>query len=1092
MPKIYDNQEISLLSGLEDALRRSYKSDICTAYFNLRGWKKLASIVDEYNPENGGKCRLMLGMYGVNTEFKKELVENGEDGIDREKAKKLKLEAVSNFKKQLELGVPKNQDEKGLRQLAQQLKEKKVQIKCFTGYPLHAKLYLTFNNTDFAKKIGLLGSSNLTFAGLERQGELNIDVLDQQTCEHLCRWFEEKWEDHFCLDISQEIIDIIEKSWAGENPYSPYHIYIKMAYHLSEEARRGLADFFMPEELKNTLFDFQSAAVKIATHYVSQRGGVLIGDVVGLGKTFMAITIAKILEEENGWQTLILCPKNLEEMWDSYVQRWGIRGRVISTSMVQKQLPKLQRHHLVILDESHNFRNPQGKRYQAVKDYILQNDSKCVLLSATPYNKTYQDLSAQLGLFLDRDEDIGVHPTKFLSEEEKNFEGTTSSLKAFENSTHPEDWQQLMSQFLIRRTRSFIKTNYGIQDKQGKFYIKDQKGNKKFFPDRVPKTIKYDIDEQYRRLFSEKIVDMINQLELPRYDLSRYKKSGLTNQLSKREVTIFKDLERAHAQPKGFCRINLFKRLESSGFAFLMSIQRHILRNCIFIYAIENGEDLMIREKGNDVISDAFDDQEGGIVGLSDSSGEKVEGYLFIDYGRYYEKAREKYDEYKKKKGVEWIKSSYFKENLLKDLKKDTENLLDLLKESSQWNPDKDLKLKKLIDLIEKDGLKKAIIFSQSRETAKYLYDQLSRRKSKKIGLVFGGMDHIQDIIERFSPMSNNQKAVLEDEIDILVATDVLSEGQNLQDCDTVINYDLPWAIIKLIQRVGRVDRIGQESDKISCYSFLPDEGLEELIRLKSRIKDRLKENAEVIGTDEQFFQDEEQVLVDLYNEASGVLDKEIMENIDLPSYALEIWNKAVKEDPEIEKKIKEMPNSVHSSKISPDRNNGVLLFAKSHINNNLLEIDEEGHVLNENQKEILDKAACDPSTPSKEKMGHHYEMLKFGLDKIEDDLRPTSMIGRLGSNRSSRKKVYDLFEKIKNKNEEDEKIFHDIYEYPLLSDAEHVLARMFRRKLPEEELLNHIRERSNNETLVNKKESKKINEKPGIICSMGLVGTLK
>ena len=658
MPKIYDNRELSLLSGLEDALKRSHKSDICTAYFNLRSWKKLASIIDQYRPEDGNQCRLLLGMYSPDKDFKKELSGEEIKGIDRERAKKLKLEIVKNFKKQLELGVPSNADEKGLKKLIQQLRDKKVQIKCFTRYPLHAKLYLTFNDTDFASKIGFLGSSNLTFAGLQNQGELNIDILDQQACEHLHQWFEDKWSDKFCLDISQELIEIIEKSWAGDTPYLPYHIYIKMAYHLSEDARKGLADFFIPDELRDTLFDFQSAAVRIATHYVSRKNGVLIGDVVGLGKTVMAITVAKILEEENGWQTLILCPKNLKEMWDSYIQKYKIRGRIIPTTQVQTKLPALKRHHLVILDESHNFRNSQGKRYQIIKDYISRNDSRCILLSATPYNKTYQDLSSQLGLFLDRDADIGIRPTKFLTEEGDRFEGLTSSLKAFENSTYPEDWQQLMSQFLVRRTRSFIKKNYGSQDNQGRYYINAQEGERKFFPNRIPKTVKYDIDEQYQRLFSEGVVNMINDLNLSRYDLNKYKRGNL-NRLNEEEKKIFKDLERSRGLPKGFCRINLFKRLESSGFAFLKSIQRHILRNCIFIYAIEKNEDLKIKESGNDIIADSFDDQEGGMTGFTDSF-EEDEEYFSTEYEEYYRIAQDKYNEYKNKRRIKWISSTYF------------------------------------------------------------------------------------------------------------------------------------------------------------------------------------------------------------------------------------------------------------------------------------------------------------------------------------------------------------------------------------------------------------------------------------------------
>ena len=287
---------------------------------------------------------------------------------------------------------------------------------------------------------------------------------------------------------------------------------------------------------------------------------------------------------------------------------------------------------------------------------------------------------------------------------------------------------------------------------------------------------------------------------------------------------------------------------------------------------------------------------------------------------------------------------------------------------------------------------------------------------------------------------------------------------------------------------MGRVDRIGQESEKIFCYSFLPNEGLERLIKLKSRIKRRLQENAEVIGTDEQFFQGEDQVLLeDLYSEKSSVLDKEILEDIDLPSYALEIWNRAIKNDPELKEKIEEMPNSVHSSKRSTSGNR-VLLFAKTNISNNILEIDESYKIVNENQKDILDKAACEPNTPYQEKMNNHYKILRFGLKKIEEELKSIDMVGRLGSNRNPRKKAYKLFEKIQNKNEEDEKIINDIYEYPLLSNAEHTLARMFRRRLSDKEILDHIREWYRSETFLNKKESKRMNEKPRIICSIGLV----
>ena len=1108
MPKIYDNKQVSFLSGLSSALERSFRSDICTAYFNLRGWKKIASFIDTYKGEKEEQCRLLLGMYGPGYQLRQELLQDKSVWeIDNKKAKKLREGVLKKFRDQLMTGTPSNEDESGLRRLARQLKEKKVIVKCFTRHPLHAKLYLTFNKKEFAGKVGFLGSSNLTYAGLEKNGELNIDVLDQPTCEDLSQWFEDKWQDQFSLDISEQIAGLIEESWAGENLLLPYHVYMKMAYHLSEDARKGLTGFFIPKELKNVLFDFQSAAVRIAAHHVNNAGknGVLIGDVVGLGKTLMAIATAKILEEEHGGQTLLLCPKNLERMWDDQRQKWNLNGTVIPISQAQQKLPALRRHRVVIIDESHNLRNPNGKRYQIVKDYIAQNDSKCILLSATPYNKTYKDLSSQLGLFIDPDMDLGVRPHRFLKEQGGDFEGSPSTLKAFEESSYPEDWQQLMAQFLVRRTRSFIKENYGKIDKNGKYYIKDSSGNKKFFPERTAKTISYPVDEQYQKLFSEDVVNMINDLKLARYDLFQYKKKDLTR-LNSNENNLFKDLERSRGYPKGFCRINLFKRLESSGFAFLQSVQRHVLRNCIFIYAIETKQDLIVGEKGGEVIADAFDDKEAGIAGFQDENEYEYENekksWVFTDFESFYKKAGETYKQYKgqNKRNLRWISSSYFTDKLKEDLRKDVDQFISLLKKSQNWNPGKDLKLKKLEDLLKKRRNKKTLIFTQSRETARYLKTELKNRDLKDIDLITGGMDGIQKIIKRFSPRSNefNIKECSEPEINILVTTDVLSEGQNLQDCDTVINYDLPWAIIKLIQRVGRIDRIGQESDEIFCQSFMPDEGLENLINLRSRIQNRLRENAEVIGTDESFFENEQQVLVDLYNEKSKTLEKEILDDVDLSSFAWGIWNKGVKKDPSLEEKIKKLPDVVHASKEIEEKkkqqiedepqNEGVLLFAKSNINNYLLYLNEKGESLKEDQMRLLKVAECRPDTKPLERTEKHYAIVKSGLDLIQENLNQFSHANRLGTSRNPRRKLFEKLDCISKKTDKEEQIMDDIHNYPLSYDTEHTLNRMFRRKISDTEIFNFVQERHRNETLVNKKSRKRMDEKPRIICSMGIV----
>jgi len=231
---------------------------------------------------------------------------------------------------------------------------------------------------------------------VKQQGELNVDVMDHDAGLKLSKWFEDRWNDRWCVDISAELIQILEQSWARETLIPPHHIYVKIAYHLAQEARAGLSEFRIPPEFGQRLFEYQIAAVKIAAHHLNKRGGVLIGDVVGLGKTLMASAVAKIFQDDRLTETLIICPKNRVKMWEDYVAEYRLLAKVLSISKAIRELPNLRRYRVVLLDESHNLRNRVGKRYRAIQEYIQENESRCILLSATPYNKTYLDLSSQL------------------------------------------------------------------------------------------------------------------------------------------------------------------------------------------------------------------------------------------------------------------------------------------------------------------------------------------------------------------------------------------------------------------------------------------------------------------------------------------------------------------------------------------------------------------------------------------------------------------------------------------------------------------------------------------------------------------------
>lgn len=1124
MPRIFDNIDQKLLPTLRDTLELSNHADFCVGYFNLRGWKQLDQNIEKWAGGGGNCCRLLVGMHRPPQDELRDVLGLGKSQteIDLATANKLKKKLAEEFRNQLTVGVPTNEDENGLRRLARQIKAKKVQVKLFLRHPLHAKLYLLFRKDPINPIVGYLGSSNLTLSGLSQQGELNIDVLDHDACQKLTKWFEDRWNDNRCFDISEELVQIIEESWAREELIPPYHIYIKMAYHLAQEARAGLSEFRIPREFGNTLFEFQTAAVKIAAHHLNKRNGVLIGDVVGLGKTLMATAVAKIFEDDHGLETLILCPKNLVKMWEDYQYKYRMHAKVLPISRAIGELPNLKRYRLVLIDESHNLRNREGKRFKVIQEYIQTNDSKVILLSATPYNKTCLDLSNQLRLFIPEDKDLGVRPERLIREiGETEFirkhQCAVRSLAAFEKSLYADDWRELMRLYLVRRTRSFIMNNYAETDPKTKQkYLTFPDGRRSLFPTRLPKTIKFDIDErdpndQYAKLYDPNIIDIINHLNLPRYGLGNYIEPAPHNPPSQAESKTLQDLSRAGKRLMGFCRTNIFKRLESSGQAFIQSLERHILRNFVFLHAIETGQPLPIGTQDAEFLDSRFNDADeySGGIGLFDEEDSEEDGEQELAKALRSEKdfkarAKEVYDEYlaKHKKRFKWLRPDLFIKDLSKDLKNDAQELFKALVKCPEWNPAKDAKLEALIELLTKKHTKdKVLIFTQFADTVAYLESQLKAKGINKIEGVTGDSSNPTGTAWRFSPQSNDKTVEIKpgEELRVLVATDVLSEGQNLQDCAVVVNYDLPWAIIRLIQRVGRVDRIGQQSEKILCYSFLPADGVERIIRLRARVRQRLQENAEVVGTDEAFFEDDrnDQTILNLYHEKAGILDSEDDTEVDLASFAYQIWKNAITEQPDLQKIVPEMPPVVYGTKeIKPaDKNpEGVLVYLRTPEGNDALAwINRKGESVTESQLAILKSAECPPNTPAIPRLAQHHELVEKAVKIIAEEEKSTG--GQLGRPSGARFRTYERLkryaEAVKGtlfETEELIKTIDDIYRYPLKQSATDTLNRQLRSGISDEALAQLVIALRDEGRLCQIHEEEEANE-PKIICSMGLSG---
>lgn len=1129
MARIYDNIETIFTPGLKGIISNVgvKRVDFCVGYFNLRGWKVIVNEIDTlpgdwiYEKKNGNEerllrtCRLMIGMHRPPEELIREMYSSlGYGLIDTEAVKKCKRQIANDFRKQLAMGVPTAADEWTLRRLSAQMKDEKVCVKLYLKEPLHAKLYLAHRPEDHFNKIqAIMGSSNLTYSGLLGQGELNAEFGDSDSAEKFAFWFNDRWEERYCVDITTELIEIIDESWATENTIPPYYIYLKTAYHLSQEARSGINEYELPAEFKEELFEFQETAVKLAARHLDKRGGAMIGDVVGLGKTITACAIAKVYEMRNSCSTLILCPANLQDMWKKYVIKYDLKADIASISK-KLDYKQMKYYRLVIVDESHNLRNSEGTRYRNVKELIEYHGSKVLLLTATPYNKDFSDLSNQLKLFIREDADLGVQPEEYIRHlggtrefSMRHSEDFIRSIKAFERSACTDDWRELMRLFLVRRTRTFIKDNYAPLDAlNNRKYLQFRDGTRSYFPERLPKAIKFPTrdKDQFSRLYSIKMTDLMSNLKLPRYGLSRYISEKKQAEASDVELQILENLSRAGARMMGFCRTNFFKRLDSSGVSFLISLYRHILRNAIFLYAIENKLPLPIGEESS--LPDGYSEDSDEGASLFDSTVRqstqlKGDDIVFCnEYGAYL-KLGEKF--YKKisaenRSNVSWIDSQYFTRTLKQTIKQDCETLIQMVDLCGVWQPKEDQKLNALVDLITKIHKdEKVIVFTQFSDTAKYLESQLNQRCITHVGCVTGATSRPTQIVEQFSPISNKVEHPLspEQQYRVLIATDVLSEGQNLQDSHIVINYDLPWAIIRLIQRAGRVDRIGQSAEEIFCYSFFPADGIEDIINLRHRLNSRINESANVVGGDEIFFEGNEQNLTDLYNEKNGVLDEEDEGEIDLASQAFQIWKSATEANPQLKKIIPSLSNVVYSTKENTygSLKEGVITYAKTPEGNDMLTwMDKNMRVVTQSQQTILKALSCSMEEIPAEAIDSHHEIVAKSISMMQQQEVRTS--GILGSRFSTKYRLYTLLDGY-CKNEQGSLFFRDeiklatddIYNYPLYENAKYILGQQLKRGTRIDDIIDMVIELRKNDELCIINEDESIHRDPQIICSMGL-----
>ena len=710
--------------------------------------------------------------------------------------------------------------------------------------------------------------------GCERGNNAYYPVQKTESYEngrYFLKLFEELWNDEKKLqNVTEIVLDSISTAYRENSPdfiyfFTLYNIFNEFLEDISEDVLPNEATGFKQSKIWNLLYNFQKDAALAIINKLEKYNGCILADSVGLGKTFTALAVIKYYENRNK-SVLVLCPKKLSENWNTY------KGNYINNPIAEDRLrydvlyhTDLSREHgksngidldrlnwgnydLVVVDESHNFRNggevsgedAKENRYLKLMNKVIRAGvrTKVLMLSATPVNNRFIDLKNQLALAYEGDSaqineklDTSTSIDEIFRRAQKAF-NVWSRLPAEERTTDALlkmldfDFFEVLDSVTIARSRRHIEKYYDTTD-IGKF------------PERLkPISLRPCLTDLGDAINYNQIYELLISLNLSIYTPTYY---IMASRLSKYEdLTHNKGTSLTQkGREEGIRRlmsINLLKRLESSVYAFRLTIDRvyHLIQSTIeTIHAYQSGEQLLDLQDLSDADEFDLDDQNTDYF----SVGRKVKIDLAdMDY-------------------LSW----------LRDLEKDAENLQLLSLMIGDITPEHDTKLQTLLNLIwEKQehpinpGNRKIIIFTAFSDTADYLYQQVAPFVKQNFGLntaeVTGTVDgkttiprlraDLNTVLTCFSPIAKGRDILMPgntEDLDILIATDCISEGQNLQDCDYLINYDIHWNPVRIIQRFGRIDRIGSRNQVIQLVNFWPDMDLDEYINLKSRVETRMK-----------------------------------------------------------------------------------------------------------------------------------------------------------------------------------------------------------------------------------------------------------
>lgn len=762
--------------------------------------------------------------------------------------------------------------EEGVRIFIDWLKSGKLEMRMYTKAPIHAKVYIMRKNPELVPDMFgsvITGSSNFSAAGLKNNLEFNVELKDSADVKFALEQFEKLWDDG--EDIKDAYIEAVDQKTWMRGDITPYELYLKTVYEFFKEeinSDKETIETLLPDGYMR--LQYQLDAVTQAKKKLEAYNGVFISDVVGLGKTYICALLAKSFKRSS--RKLIVCPPVLKDYWESVLKDFDVaRCDVESLGKLDHIIEKgADKYDYVFVDEAHRFRNSDTESFGLL--HQICRGKKVILISATPINNYTSDIENQIYLFQAKQSGTinGIKNIEgFFRELNLKLNALPKGSPAYkaqlrENSEIIRD--RLIREVMIRRTRGEVQ----------QYYKKDLEAQGLTFPQAgSPEKIIYEFDDKTDKAFRETIETIKN------FKYSRY-----TPLVYLKDQAAYSQMITGQRNMSGFMKGILVKRLESSFYAFSKTLARFIESYQKFIEMYESGT-VYISKKVN--VYDLLDDGD-------DTALKKL--YYHIE-----------------QQDVMKFSASDFDPKFIRDLRND---LAQLEYMRDEWAlVDSDPKLEEFRKQLLSNEIikgKKAIIFTESKETAEYLYKKLQDIYGDRI-VYFSGQssDNLKiEIEDSFNPKNKDRN---NDKYDLLITTDVLAEGINLHRANVLVNYDLPWNPTRIMQRVGRINRVGTEHDRIYVFNFFPTAQSSEQMPLEDRILEKLQSFHDTLGEDYKYLSDAEEVSAQkLFADLSKDLDED--EESTNPELAYLAAIRDIRDnDKELFDKVKRLPLKAKAAK---------------------------------------------------------------------------------------------------------------------------------------------------------------------------------